>query len=413
MSSILVDATGSISRSSTVAEQPAVGLVCDFVEEGWPSMAYYADTLFDELKRTGVAVTKIQPRMPQPAVRLEDWIGSRRVHNIHRLIGRYWSYPRKLKAEQQSFDLFHIVDHSYSHLAYVLPPGRVVITCHDIDTFRSVLQPEVERRPAWFRMIAGRIREGFQTAARVVCDSKATESEVLSYGLCTPERTVVVLPGVHTSCSPEPDLVADAQAERLLDSGQRGVELLLHVGSTIPRKRIDVLLSVFSEIQKVRPQTRLVRVGGPFEAEQERLARSLGILDKIIVLPFLERQVLAAVYRKAALVLLPSESEGFGLPLLEAAACGAPVVASDIQVLREIGGPAAVYCPVGEIGHWARTVMELLHEKIEATDSWNLRRTTALHHAARFRWSETARQISVVYSDLWQLTRQGKVSSGN
>ena len=64
-------------------------------------------------------------------------------------------------------------------------------------------------------------------------------------------------------------------------------------------------------------------------------------LDAIVVLPFVDRATLAAVYRRAALALLPSEREGFGLPLVEALACGTPVVASDIPVLREVGGDAA------------------------------------------------------------------------
>ena len=68
------------------------------------------------------------------------------------------------------------------------------------------------------------------------------------------------------------------------------------------------------------------------------------------MLPFLDRATLAAVYRRSALVLLPSEREGFGLPVLEALACGTPVVASDIDALREVGGDAVRYCPAEDVG---------------------------------------------------------------
>ena len=69
----------------------------------------------------------------------------------------------------------------------------------------------------------------------------------------------------------------------------------------------------------------------------------------IVTLPFLDRRVLAAVYRRAALVLQPSEREGFGLPVAEAMACGTPVVASTVPALREAGGDGAIYCRVGDL----------------------------------------------------------------
>ena len=82
--------------------------------------------------------------------------------------------------------------------------------------------------------------------------------------------------------------------------------------------------------------------------------RELGLTDAIVVLPMLDRATLAAVYRRSALLLMPSEREGFGLPVLEALACGTPVVASDIEALREVGGFAASYCPVEGIEDWQR-----------------------------------------------------------
>ena len=127
---------------------------------------------------------------------------------------------------------------------------------------------------------------------------------------------------------------------------------ILHVGSVIKRKRIDTLLEVFALVVKEFPQARLIRVGGQFTAEQIKMVEKLGINRSIKVLPFIDREVLAAVYRRAALVLQTSESEGFGLPVVEAMACGAPVIASDLAVLREVGGEAARFCPVGDVEAW-------------------------------------------------------------
>jgi glycosyltransferase involved in cell wall biosynthesis len=172
---------------------------------------------------------------------------------------------------------------------------------------------------------------------------------------------------------------------------------LLHVGSTIPRKRIDVLLEVFAAVRAVRADARLIRVGGPFTAEQRALARRLGVLDAVVVLPHLDRATLGAVYRRAALALLTSEREGFGLPIVESLACGTPVVASDIPVLREVGGPAVSFCEVGDVAGWRRIVLALLEEREQATAAWQARCAAGASRAAEFSWGAYASRLLEVY----------------
>src|SRR5262249_10506668 len=151
-----------------------------------------------------------------------------------------------------------------------LPTGRAVVTCHDLDTFRCLLEPERERRPFWFRAMVRRIESGLRAAAAVACDSEATRDALRAYDLVPEERLHVVPTAAHPAYSPEPDLTADTEAARLL--GPRAGPELLHVGSTIPRKRIDVLLEIFARVRQSHPTTRLIRVGGPFTPEQSRQA---------------------------------------------------------------------------------------------------------------------------------------------
>jgi glycosyltransferase involved in cell wall biosynthesis len=321
------------------------------------------------------------------------------ANNADRLLNRYWDYPRWLRGQRTDFDLFHVVDHSYSQLVHEVPPERTLVTCHDLDTFRCLLEPEQEPRPAWFRKMMQRTLDGLRRAARVVCDSTATYDQVLRYGLAPAERALVIPLGIHPAYSAEPDPVADAEARRLLGMVGGG-PWLLHVGSTIQRKRIDVLLEVFASVRRKFPRARLIRVGGPFTAEQMELAQRLRVAKAITVLPFLTREVVAAVYRRAALVLLPSEREGFGLPVAEALACGVPVVASDLAVLREVGGEAATYCPVADTNAWDETIAALLDERQDDPIKWAQRRDEGLAQAAQFTWTEHARKLVALYQEL-------------
>jgi glycosyltransferase involved in cell wall biosynthesis len=115
------------------------------------------------------------------------------------------------------------------------------------------------------------------------------------------------------------------------------------------------------------------------------------------VLPFVDRTTLAAIYRRSALVLMPSEREGFGLPIIEALSCGTPVVASDIPALREVGGEAISYCAVGDIEGWSRAIADLLDERDRRPGDWTRRRELGIRRAESFSWSRYAGEIAALY----------------
>jgi len=213
---------------------------------------------------------------------------------------------------------------------------------------------------------------------------------------------VVVPNGVHPDFSAQADGVADREAAHLLGPPDLHIREIVHVGSTVARKRIDVLLNTFARIRATDPRVRLVRVGGAFTPEQQAMARALDVEEHIAVLPALPTKVLAGVYRRAALVLQPSEREGFGLPVAESMACGAVVVASDIPSLREVAGHAGVFCPVAQIESWATAALELLNEQDHHAPLWDVRRARSLENAQRFTWEASAARMSAIYEELAQ-----------
>ncbi len=166
------------------------------------------------------------------------------------------------------------------------------------------------------------------------------------------------------------------------------------------RKRIDVLLRVVAALRRRDPRIRLIQVGGPLTASQRRLAAALGLNGHVTETSFVDRRVLAAVYRRAALLLQTSDREGFGLPVAEAMTCGTPVVASDLPALREVGGPAATYCPAGDVERWTAAVERLLDERANDVDAWRRRQAEGTAWAQRFDWRAHARATIDVYRDV-------------
>jgi glycosyltransferase involved in cell wall biosynthesis len=393
---------GGISTPALAAAPPArIAVLCDFAEERWPSMDLVGDMLCRQLIAEfdpELKVTQVRPPLRRRLTRL-PLLNDQLALNADRLMNRMFDYPAWIRARRGDFDLFHVVDHSYSQLIGALPPGRAVVTCHDLDTFRCVLEPKRDPRPAWFRAMTSRILEGFRRAAHVLAVSQATRDELLGYGLFPPERISIVSNGVDPACGPTPDPVADREADRLLGDAPSGTLWLLSVGSTLPRKRLDILVRAFAAIQRQVPEARLIRVGGLTPSQLE-LAADLNVKHLILSLPYLDRDVLAAVYRRAALLLHTAEAEGFGLPVVEAMACGCPVAASDLPVLREVGGPAAEYCRVADVDDWARAVVALLREKQQNPAQWAVRREGGMAYAAGFSWAENARQTAQIYREV-------------
>jgi glycosyltransferase involved in cell wall biosynthesis len=385
-----------------------VAIIADYLEEGWPSMDLVADMLFDRLQRehsATVSSTLIRPAMRRRAARLPGAARAAWVRGADRIVGRLWDYPKFAANLATRFDLFHIVDHSYAHLVTVLPPDRSLVMCHDIDAFAGVL-PGAEGQSMVGRILGEQLLAGLVAARKIVCGSHATRDALLASGVVEPSRLAVVPYGLHPTCTPRSDPRAEAVADGQLGPMDPACPEILHVGSTVPRKRIDVLLEVFAALRDRHPSIRLIRVGGAFTRSQLRLVSRLGLGDRVTVLPYLERRVLAAVYRRAAVVLQPSDREGFGLPVAEAMACGTPVVASDLAPLREVGGAMASYCPVGDVDSWVSTVGALLDERAGDPARWAARRAAAVGDSRRFDALRHAQRMLDVYRELLPALRK-------
>ena len=128
-----------------------VAILADFAEERWPSMDLVAEMLQTHLSidyRASIQATLVRPSF----IRIFGRVANRNAAalNADRIFNRFVRYPLWLRAHRDGFDLFHVADHSYSQLVHRLPADRTIVSCHDLDTFRCILEPPTEQRSAAF-----------------------------------------------------------------------------------------------------------------------------------------------------------------------------------------------------------------------------------------------------------------------
>lgn len=366
-----------------------LGLLRDFPEERWPSMDLCADMLAKGLREQYPGQIDTAELCPPFRRRLQRLSNRSVALNADRLLNRFWDYPRAARKWAREYDLFHLVDHSYSQVLHSLPAGRAGVYCHDLDTFRCLLKPEAEPRPKWFRAMARRILTGFQRAAIVFHSTAVIRDQIVQYRLIDPARLVHAPLGFAQEYRIDPP--DDPAADAILTSlGSR--PFLLHVGSCIPRKRIDILLDTFARLRQTMPELWLVKVGGEWTTDQRGQIERLGLADHIKHTVFLSRPALACLYRRANLVVMTSDAEGFGLPVIEALACGSPVLVSDLPVFRDVAGAAARFAPPGDAVAFAKIAREWM-QRPDGTEAEQKR----VAQANCYSWAKHAAIIGDAY----------------
>ncbi len=325
-----------------------------------------------------------------------------------------WEQTR-LAAESRGLDLLH-------GLAYATPLAAAcptVVTVHDLSFLRF---PEAFR--PFNRYYLGCItRISTRRAARVIAVSESTRQDVIALCGVAPERVVVVPNGVTEAfCPVPPDAVAEFRRRKGLPT-----RFILYLGTLEPRKNLarlveaygmwrngarsetgpsKLLCSLGRSLTEPGARSESGAMGGPagvklviagakgwyYEQIFARV-RELGLGDDVLFPGFVPADELPFWYRAAELFIYPSLFEGFGLPVLEALACGAPVVTSAASALPEVAGEAALLADPEDTAALANAIGRVMGDPA-------LREQLAMagpRQAARFSWSRTAVETTAVY----------------
>ena len=298
-------------------------------------------------------------------------------------------------------DVFHFLAHVD---APALLPPRAVVTVHDLIllVMRHLYEPG---KPLRYRVGRALDRQVLRRARLLITDSAASRDDIVRLFRLPPERVRVAPLGVTGRFRPQPaEAVAAVRARYRLER-----PFLLYVGGIDPRKDVPRLLEAWGGLRARRAGVPDLALGGAIERDPHfpallRQAQRLGAADALRVLGFVADEDLPALLTAAEAFVFPSLYEGFGLPPLEAMACGTPVVASGAGSLGEVLGDAALLVRPGEAGSLADGIARLL-------DDGALRaalRERGLARAATFTWERTARETLAAYREAHERARGGR-----
>jgi glycosyltransferase involved in cell wall biosynthesis len=292
--------------------------------------------------------------------------------------------------EEYGADLYHNPCFS---LPVVRTTSRRVATVHDV-VFRA--RPELV--DPWLRSYLDRWTEhALEVADAIITSSEFSKGEIIRCYGTSSEKIYVIYHGIHAAFRPR----RAAKLEEAIRRKHRLPErFVLYVGALEAKKNVDGLLEAFALLvsRGLSGEVGLVLVGGRGgrDYDAQPAVERMGIKDRVTLAGYVADEEVVALMNMAALFVYPSLYEGFGLPPLEAMACGAPTVVSDASSLPEIVGDGALIAPNGGTEGLANAMHRLLSDP-------ELRRTLSERgrkRAETFTWERAARKTLELYESL-------------
>ena len=303
------------------------------------------------------------------------------VHPLARIAWEQVAQPLLLAARRPA------LLHSLAFVSPLLWTGASVVTIYDL----SFLMTPERFHTANRLYLSALTRVSARRARRVVAISESTRADVIRLLGVDPGRVDVVRPSLEERFRPASQGSIAAFVKR------KGLpqRFILYVGTLEPRKNLGALIRAFAQVQRRDSSLTLVLAGGKgwgYDAIFSAVRES-GLADRVVLPGYVPAEELPLWYGAAAAFAYPSLYEGFGLPVLEALACGAPVVTSNGSSLPEAAGDAALQVDATDVEALAAALVRLISDEALRADL----RQRGLTHAARFTSERMGREMVRVY----------------
>jgi glycosyltransferase involved in cell wall biosynthesis len=315
-------------------------LVANYEPDGQESMLRYAAWLEHTLKARGHGVTVAAPR-----AFFSRLAGSPGFKKYLGYLDKFLLFPARLQRLAQSYDLVHVLDHSNSMYLRAVRHKPNLITCHDLLAIRAARGEFSQARTGWSgRLLQRWILSGLRGARHVLCVSGKTAHDLGALIGETGKHAVelqVVYNALNWGYGPGVALSTELISRLGLRTGER---YFLHVGGNQWYKNRAGVLRIFALLAEIDEfsRARLVMAGKPLTAELREAIREERLGDRVIEAVDATNEELQALYGNALALLFPSLEEGFGWPIIEAQACGCPVITTDREPMSEVAGQAVI-----------------------------------------------------------------------
>lgn len=270
----------------------------------------------------------------------------------------------------------------------LIKPGHFVVTVHDLFPFQF---PEIHSGLLPRRVNQMLMRNAIRRAERVITPSQATANAVKQSFPRSAGRVLAIPEAADDRFTSLRNPEAEVAWQMRL-----GIRppYVFYLGQWKAYKNLPILLEAFARVRRTHPDSQLV-VAGDDPRHPEVRQRAAALPEGSVVLPGrLPESAVPDLYRGAAVVVLPSRAEGFGLPVIEAMACGVPVICSDLPVLREIADGVASFCDPNDPVAFAQAIGSILDAPGNAS-----RRQLGIERARSFTWERAARQTVGAYEE--------------
>jgi len=296
--------------------------------------------------------------------------------------------------KRQYLDIFHSVQQG-------IPPFRIkncqsVVTVHDLT---YLIFAKSIRRRCYLRRLDQMRFSTIDQAAMIIADSENTKRDIIRLLGIDKSKIKVIYLGVGREFYPinHPGLIQEIKSKYKIDH-----DYILHIGGISPIKNIGSLLRAFKElIYTYKENIKLVIAGefsgSPYLTDFKRQVKELNLENNVLLPGNISNIELALFYNGAILFVYPSLYEGFGLPIIEAMACGCPVVTSNTSSIPEVAGSAGLMID-------PRDVTELASAMHRVLVNHELRRkmkVAGIERAKLFSWEKTSQETLKVYQDTW------------
>lgn len=287
-------------------------------------------------------------------------------------------------------DIFHATNFLVPYVKY----AKIILTIYDLSILKFCGFHPVKRR---FVFSKSRLYYSARNCHRIITCSEATKKDVVDILEARPEKVKVI----YGAISPE---FKELDSNELIQEAMKRYSLpekyILFVGTLEPRKNIVRLIEAFKKIKdKLKGEFKLILIGGRGWYYKDIFAtiKRLGLDDSVRYLDYIAREDLPPILNGAEAFVYPSLYEGFGLPPLEAMACGVPILVSDVSCFPEVFGDSALRVDPYSVDEIADGIYRILTDR-------NLRealRQKGLKKAREYSWERTARETLALYNEVY------------